>query len=117
MYYFGEFGEKPADEVIKHAKRQKMADNFIQIIFRPINFLARNGAKAIASSNFDIVSEEQLTKALILQTLKDYNLAPQSRFEGEIRRIITDVLRENNLLNPHPHWKTTVAKRKRHRSL
>jgi len=111
-HFFGNFHGKPADEVLAEAKKQKKAEDVVSAVLHPLSFAARTGAKAVVGTAPHIVSDEQFTKALILKTLKEHNLAPQKRFERTVRQIVLNVLKEQGLIAEHPHWANGIYKKR-----
>ena len=108
-HFFGNFHGKPAEEVIKEAKQQKQAEDVVSAVLSPVSFVAKKGVKAVTGKTPGIVSDEQFVKAIILKTLKDNDLAPNSRFERKVRAIVEQILDEKK---PYPQWKSVLPSKK-----
>jgi hypothetical protein len=112
-YHFaGNFQGMPADIVIREARKQKQAESAVSAILNPLNFVVKNGAKVVTGSSPHVVSEEQYIKAIILKTLEENGLAPLSGLERTIRKVVVDVMKENGLITPHPHWNSGLRRKK-----
>jgi len=101
---FGHFSGKPVDEVIKAAKKQKLASDITYAVTSPISFALKNGAAVVAGERGQTVSDEQYVKALILKTLKEQGLLPKKNFNSLVKKLIHDFLIEESIVAEHPHW-------------
>jgi Asp-tRNA(Asn)/Glu-tRNA(Gln) amidotransferase B subunit len=108
---FGHFGDKPVDEVIKAANKQKIAGEVAHAIISPISFAVKKGARVVAGENGESVSDEQYVKAIILKVMRDNNMMPDSKFKTKLRGMIKEILREEDVVTVHPHWTTPTYKK------
>jgi hypothetical protein len=112
--FFGNFHGKHADEVLNEAKKQKQAEDTVYALMNPIGYIAKNGVKFAVGSERAIVSEENFVKALILKTLKEHDLAPNSRFERKVKSLVREVMREE-YQGKNPQWEPILPKARRAR--
>jgi Asp-tRNA(Asn)/Glu-tRNA(Gln) amidotransferase B subunit len=108
---FGNFGNKPVDEVIKAAKKQRIAGEVAHAVVSPLSYAVKKGASVISGEKGESVSDEQYVKAVILKVMRDNSLMPDKRLKGKLRSMIKEILLEEDIVSVHPHWTTPGYKK------
>jgi hypothetical protein len=103
---FGHYHDREIEDVIKSAKKQQRAEDVAHALVSPLSFAVKKGVgAAVGRINGHAISTEELIRAIVLQVLRDYHIIPKQQFKNQVREIVLECLREENMVAPHPHWK------------